>query len=139
MDEGRIAAATLHWLMDAGCSSLVSDSPASWLVQPPLPEPNETPRVTAEHLSSAGGRAPAERFGSREPEPRSPRPDLPDWTPQRATPVPQRTEVRTSMAPASVSVSAAAEEAARLAAGANTLEELFAAIENFEGLSLIHI
>lgn len=160
MDEGRIAAATLHWLMDAGCTSLVDDSPASWLAQPPVAEPDGSSRVPAEHLPSAGqhapagglsvgdaqaGNVPANRPVSRKPdsrlrhpEPPLQGPDLPDGAsrqtaPAPRTPVPQRGEVRTSMAPASVSVSAAAEKAARLAAAANTLEELFAAIEAFDG------
>ncbi|HEY4547696.1 MAG TPA: uracil-DNA glycosylase, partial [Pedomonas sp.] len=83
----------------------------------------------AEHLASAGGFAPARHPEVRQFEPREP---LPQQMPQRA-PMPPRTEARTSMAPASISVSEAAQDAARLAAGANTLEELIAAIENFNG------
>lgn len=124
-DEGRLVAAALNWLADAGCTSLVSDSPASWLVQTPLPEPKEMPRVTTEHLSSASGYAPVGQADSRQFAPREPMAER--------TPVPPRTEARTSMAPASISVSEAAQDAARLAAGAKTLEELLAAIENFEG------
>lgn len=128
-DEGRLAAAALNWLVDAGCTSLVGDSPASWLVQTPLPEPKETPRVPAEHLSSAGSYVPAGQPDLRQFAPRE---TLPERMPQR-TPVSPRTEARTSMAPASISVSEAAEKAARLAAGAKTLEDLIAAIENFDG------
>jgi len=123
-DEGRLAAAALNWLVDAGCTSLVSDNPASGLVQTQRPEPTEAPRVPAEPLPSAVELAPARQPVNREAPPRQPLP---------REVLPQRTEARTSMAPASVSVSEAAEEAARLAAGARTLEELVAAIESFEG------
>ena len=122
-EEGRLAAAALDWLLEAGCTSLVSDNPASWLVQTPVREPAlepiHTPRVTTETLPPTAVPPPAEPSSRRE-----------DWPRQI---LPQRTEARTSMAPASISVSEAAAEAARLAEGAKTLDELIAAIEGFEG------
>lgn len=128
-EEGRLVAAALNWLLDAGCTSLVDDRPASWLVRSQLSEPTDTPRVTAGNLPGTAGFAPAREISSlpvAPPADRSPEP----WQ----GPYPsQSTEPRTSMAPQSVSVSEAAVEAARLAADAATLEELYKAIEAFEG------
>ena len=132
-DEGQLAAAALRWLVDAGCASLVSDSPASWLAQPPATETIETPRAAMQHPSPAGDRGSAgQHMPAGQPDLRQYDPHEPSAqrSPSRA---PQRVEVRTSAAPASVSMSAAAEDAARLAASAKTLDELIAAIENFEG------
>jgi len=140
-DEARLVAAALNWLVDAGCTSLVSDSPASWLVQPQqqdgLAEQSDAPRVLAgtprastESLPSGAEPMPARQPLHQGQHQGIHRDALPQRMPQR---MPLRTEARTSMAPASISVSEAAEEAARLAAGAKTLEELIAAIENFEG------
>lgn len=146
-EEGRLAAAALSWLLDAGCTSLVDDMPASWLVRPQLSEPTDAPRVTAGVLADPAGFSSARDSVARQPPVRENQdlhqanrfenPPREEWqTPTLpGQPVPSRwAEARTSMAPASVSVSEAAAEAARLAAEADTLEALYAAIEGFEGV-----
>lgn len=114
-DEARLAAAALHWLVDAGCSSLVGDQPASWFQHgssAEQPDPRPAERVRLETPNPTGG------YTTRQPA-------EPNWS-----------EPRTALAPASVSVAEAAAEADALAGKAATLDDLYAAIEAFEGCSV---